>query len=435
MRRKAAPNEGSVSSHRLRPASDDPISRQQRRAQEPIIRAKIEETGTIVPGQQVHLVLNVLAPGFFISPPQFPLFALPHALVTLPDERSQNVTDTINGVQFSGIQKRYSIIPQVSGSYSIPAIAISFDYLEDGNRKHATATSAPLSFGVSAAQHDGQPEFAAGSLELTQSFDRPPEKLQTGDALVRMLTITATDTVAITIPPVNVGTSQGLNQYVKPATVADNVPVGRQTASRRVETIVYTASKPGTFTLPAVSYRWFDVQSQQAQFATLPATTVTVAPGTAKSATSVEPARKNMPSRQVLWILALALLLFAVVLALAMRYRARLSKLLHEWNERQRSSAGRQKRQTLRIIRTGDYAQINAALEVWSRRNGYSSVEDWAAVAGDVSLTAQVEILQRQLYGNSAPEEIDRRVFAHGVENRISRQSALKPPALVSLNP
>jgi hypothetical protein len=82
-------------------------------AQEPIIRAKIEEAGTIVPGQQVHLVLNVLAPGFFTSPPQFPLFALPHALVTLPDERSQNVTDTINGIQFSGIQKRYSIIPQV----------------------------------------------------------------------------------------------------------------------------------------------------------------------------------------------------------------------------------------------------------------------------------------------------------------------------------
>lgn len=40
-------------------------------AQEPIIRAKIEEAGTLVPGQQVHLVLNVLAPGFFISPHNF----------------------------------------------------------------------------------------------------------------------------------------------------------------------------------------------------------------------------------------------------------------------------------------------------------------------------------------------------------------------------
>ncbi|MGN7963453.1 BatD family protein [Brucella sp. 22210] len=388
-----------------------------------------------MPGQQVHLVLNVLAPGFFTSPPQFPLFALPHALVTLPDERSQNVTDTINGVQFSGIQKRYSIIPQVSGSYSIPAIEISFDYLEDGNRKHTTVTSAPLSFSVGAAQQDGQPEFAAGSLELTQSFDRPPDKLQTGDALVRTLTITATDTVAITIPPVNVGASQGLDQYVKPATVTDNVAAGRQTASRRVETIVYTASKPGTFTLPAVSYRWFDVQSQQVQIATLPAATVTVAPNTAKSATSVEPADKNMPSRQVLWILALAVLMIAVVLAIAMRYRARLSKHLHKWNERRRNSIGRQRRQTLRIIKTGDYPQINAALEAWTRRKGYASLEDWARAAGDTSLVAQVEILQRQLYGNSAPEEIDRRILARGVENRISCKSTTKPPALVALNP
>lgn len=404
-------------------------------AQEPIIRAKIEETGTIVPGQQVHLVLNVLAPGFFTSPPQFPLFALPHALVTLPDERSQNVTDTINGVQFSGIQKRYSIIPQVSGNYAIPTIQISFDYLEDGNPKQATVTSPPLSFTVGAAQQAGQPEFAASSLDLTQNFDRAPDKLQTGDALVRTLTVTATDTVAITIPPINVGTSLGLDQYVKPATITDNVPVGRMTASRRVETIVYTASKPGIFSLPAISYRWFDVKSQQPQNATLAATTVTVAPGLAKPSPPVGPIGHKFASRQLVWIVAITVVLIAAALAVVMRYRARLWKLLHDWDERRQNSAGRQKRQTVRIIKTGDYAQINAALEVWSRRNGYPSLKDWAEAAKDKSLITQVEILQRQRYGNGSAEEVDRRVLVRGVENRISHKSATKPPALVGLNP
>ncbi|MDH7787232.1 hypothetical protein QBD01_003259 [Ochrobactrum sp. 19YEA23] len=404
-------------------------------AQEPIMRAKIEETGAIVPGQQVHLVFNVLAPGFFTSPPQFPLFALPHALVTLPDERSQNVTDTINGVQFSGIQKRYSIIPQVSGNYAIPAIQISFDYLDDGNPKQTTVTSPPLSFTVGAAQQAGQPEFAASSLDLTQNFDRAPDKLQTGDALVRTLTVTATDTVAITIPPINVGTSQGLDQYVKPATVMDNVPVGRMTASRRVETIVYTASKPGIFSLPAISYRWFDIKSQQLQNATLTATTVTVAPGLAKPSPPVEPIGHKFASRQLVWIVAIAVLLIAAALAVAMRYRARLLKLLHDWDERRRNSAGMQKRQTIRIIKTGDNTQINAALEVWSRRNGYSALKDWAEVAKDKSLITQIDILQRQLYGNGSAEGIDRRVLVRGVENRISHKSATKPPALVELNP
>ncbi|MBJ6134514.1 BatD family protein [Ochrobactrum sp. Q0168] len=404
-------------------------------AQDPIIRAEIEETGTIVPGQQVHLVLTVLAPGFFTSPPQFPLFALPHALVTLPDERSQNTNDTINGVQFSGIEKRYSIIPQVSGSYNIPTIQISFDYLEDGNPKQGTVTSPPLSFMVGAAQQDGQPEFAAGSLELSQSFDRPADKLQTGDALVRTLTITATDTVAITIPPVNVGTSQGLDQYVKPASVADNVAIGRQTASRRIETIVYTASKPGTFSLPAISYRWFDVQSQQVQIATLSQTTVTVVASATKSTSPAAPASKNWPGRKLLWLLAIAALLIASVIAIAIRYRVRFTEALHEWKERRRNSLHHLKRQTLRIIKTGDYAQINTALEVWSRRLGYSSLHDWAAAANDGSLSAQVEILQRQLYGRGNTAEIDRRVLVHGVENRLSHQRALKPPALLELNP
>ncbi|MEJ5902198.1 BatD family protein [Ochrobactrum teleogrylli] len=404
-------------------------------AQEPMVRAKIEETSTIVPGQQVHLVLNVLAPGFFTSPPQFPLFALPHALVTLPDERSQNTNDTINGVQVSGIQKRYSIIPQVSGSYSIPEIQISFDYLEDGAPKKGTVKSQPLTFTVGTAQKDGQPGFAAGSLELSQSFDRPPDKLQTGDALVRILTITATDTVAITIPPVEAGTPQGLDQYAKPATVADNVSVGRQTASRRIETIVYTASKPGTFTLPAISYRWFDVKSQQVQTATSPETTVTVTTGATKSATPVEPASKGTLNGKFLWTLAIAALLIAGLIVIAMRYRSRFVDVLRRWNEQRRNSLHHQRRQTLRIISTGDYARINAALEVWSRRLGYSSIHDWAAAANDGSLAAQVEILQRQLYGKGHSEEIDRRVLAHGVMNRLSHKHATKPPALLELNP
>ncbi|NKW10653.1 protein BatD [Ochrobactrum tritici] len=403
-------------------------------AQEPIIRAKIEEAGTRAGSASPSRVECACSRVLHLTP-QFPLFALPHALVTLPDERSQNVTDTINGVQFSGIQKRYSIIPQVSGSYNIPSIQISFGYLEDGNRKQTTVTSAPVSFTVDAAQQDGQTEFAAGSLELSQNFDRPPDKLQTGDALVRTLIITATDTVAITIPPVDVGTPQGLDQYVKPATVADNVSVGRQTASRRIETIVYTASKAGTFSLPAISYHWFDVQSQQIETATLPEATVTVAAGTTKSAPLAEPASSSLASWQLLWRLALPVLLLAIVLALVLRYRVQLSRILHEWNEQRRNSFHHLKRQTLRIIKTGDDAQINAALQVWSRRLGYSSIHDWAAAANDGALVAQVETLQRQLYGKGHCADIDRHVLAHGVRSRLSHKRAPKPPALLELNP
>ncbi|WP_449415365.1 hypothetical protein [Ochrobactrum teleogrylli] len=295
--------------------------------------------------------------------------------------------------------------------------------------------SQPLTFTVGAAQNNGQTGFAAGSLELSQSFDRPPDKLQTGDALVRTLTITATDTVAITIPPVEAGTPQGLDQYVKPATVADNVSVGRQTASRRIETIVYTASKSGTFTLPAISYRWFDVKSQQVQTATLPETTVTVTTGATKSATPVEPASKGTLNGKFLWTLAIAALLIAGLIASAMRYRSRFVDMLRRWDEQRRNSLHHQRRHTLRIISTGDYARINAALEVWSRRLGYSSIHDWAAAVNDGSLAAQVEILQRQLYGKGHSGEIDRRVLAHGVMNRLSHKLATKPPALLELNP
>ena len=68
-------------------------------AAEPFARATVDDSGDIVPGRQVYVTVDVFAPDFFTSPPQFPLFDLPNALVTLPDERAQNILQTVDGVQ------------------------------------------------------------------------------------------------------------------------------------------------------------------------------------------------------------------------------------------------------------------------------------------------------------------------------------------------
>ena len=69
---------------------------------------------------------------FLTSPPQFPLFDVPDAIVTLPDDRAQNMVETIDGVQYAGIRRTYAVIPEASGTFTLPPVVITFGYSQDG---------------------------------------------------------------------------------------------------------------------------------------------------------------------------------------------------------------------------------------------------------------------------------------------------------------
>lgn len=97
-------------------------------AADPFARATLATKGTIYAGQQVEVDVDVFAPNYFLSPPQFPLFDLPGTIVTMPDDRGLNLNETIDGVDFSGIRKTYVIAPQAAGDYTLPPVDIPFGY-------------------------------------------------------------------------------------------------------------------------------------------------------------------------------------------------------------------------------------------------------------------------------------------------------------------
>jgi hypothetical protein len=211
-------------------------------AAEPFARATIEETGRIVPGQQVQISVDVFVPDFFTSPPQFPLFDLPNAIVTLPDDRAQNMVETIDGVQYAGIRRTYAVIPETSGTFTLPPAVITLGYSQEGKPVAGQATLPAKSFIVEATPGGGTASlaFAASDLTIKQSFDRDPTTLTIGDALVRTITVFAENTQAMMMPAVPIAASTGLKQYLKPPKIADGVQAeDRTTGSTRTETITY----------------------------------------------------------------------------------------------------------------------------------------------------------------------------------------------------
>jgi hypothetical protein len=259
-------------------------------AAEPFARVEIEDKGLIVPGQQVRIDVTVFAPDFFTSPPQFPLFDLPNAVVTLPDERAQNAVETVDGVQYSGIRRVYAIVPETSGHFSLPSVGIELGYSVDGKAIKGKALLPPFDFTVEAGELPGSTlTFAARNLTLTQAFDRDPATLKVGDALVRTITVFAEDTQAMMIPAVDVGKAGGVKQYAATIRTDDNVTVDRRPGSSRIQTVTYTMEAAGSFVIPDVSYPWYDVDRHHQSTAILPSTKVTVvaAPPTSSQAAAL----------------------------------------------------------------------------------------------------------------------------------------------------
>ncbi|MDK4742517.1 BatD family protein [Rhizobium sp. CNPSo 3464] len=413
-------------------------------AAEPFARASVDDDGQIVPGQQVHVIVDVFVPDFFTSPPQFPLFDLPNAVVTLANERPQNLLQTIDGVQYSGIRRTYAVVPEVLGTFTLPSVPIELGYSEDGRRVKGTVQLPSIGFNViGSASGQQTPAFAARQIALTQSFDRNPSQLKVGDAIVRTVTVFGEDTQAMMIPQVVIGEAAGLRQYQKPPQIADNIVSGNTTGSRRIETIVYTADKAGTFRIPAVSYPWFDVDAHQARTTTLPTVAVTVIDAPASSdIIAPELRQETAPSRsRTLTAAALAsgCALCVAVLWAGRRFLPRFSNGMRAWRRPRPNSEHVEFKRLMNSIAGDEESAVYQALMRWTRVVGYSSISTWMTASSDPDLRSQIEAIEKALFGSGTDgAPFDRQALADAVRrSHIAKPApgSLRGGALPPLNP
>lgn len=406
-------------------------------AAEPFARGAIEGDDEIVPGQQVRLTVDVFVPNFFTSPPQFPLFSVPNAMVTLPEERSFNLTQTIEGVQYSGIRRSYAIVPEASGPYTLPDVPIELGYAVDGKPTKATVTMPGISFTVGGNALPDEPVFATHGLTIEQSFDRDPAKLKAGDALSRTITITALDTQAMMIPPVELGSASGLQQYVKPPKIEDGIEINRETAGRHTETIVYTTAAAGTFDIPAISYLWFDVDSKSQKTATLPDVKVTVGAAAAKEAIAPQLSQEENPSSRLrnIWLIAAIALTLAAAVLIVRRLASRFTAWRSKHRDLRDNSRSHHLRQITQTIRTGSETAVYAALQVWASELGYRTIADWLATEGSPDLKQQIDLLERKLFAAQVGTTIDRGAIVKALTRQGTVINEKKRSVLPPLNP
>ncbi len=418
-----------------------------RAAPEPLVRVRVAAKPPYFVGQQLRVDVQVLAPNFFLSPPQFPTLDVPGAIATLLDERAVNNTETIDGVAYSGITRTYGITLQQPGDVTLPAAPITFTYAAEpgqpGVSGAVTLSPRTLTATLPAGASAGGVPVPVAEVTLTQSFDRDPKTIAAGGTLTRTVDAFAPNTQAMMIPPPEVDAPAGVRIHRRDPVLTD-APGG----GRRVDRVTYVFQEPGDYTLPAVELAWLDPATGTRKLSRAPAIAVSVARGAAAPAIAPSAAaRGEAPSRAPRvdwrpWIAAGAGLLAVALGGVwgTRRYGAHWRAWAAARRRTRDESEAAYFARAERTCTAGDPAAAYQALGAWARRTGAASSS--ALAAGDPALSAEVGALERRLYG-AVPETgaWDGRALAAAAaawrraRAGVCARGSLRAPALPALNP
>ncbi|WP_454752436.1 BatD family protein [Cupriavidus necator] len=356
-----------------------------------------------------------------MSAPDFPVLQVPGAVVTLPDERALNTTETIDGVTYAGIRKTYAFTAEQDGDFRLPTVTIRFTYAgDDGAPRQGSVTFPPTQIRagaggtISAGTGAARPLLPVARLVVTQALDHAPEgdavRLHAGDALVRTVTTFAPQTQAMMIHSPHAQAPRGVRMFSADPRLSDNAQGAAGPGGTRVDTITYVFERTGTYTLPPVTVDWFDPATRQPAHSEAAAVKVVVtaardagalAPGGSAGAL---PREGGLPWRTLLWG-GVAVL---VVLAAALLWRrlepfvARFRRRLAEHRRARAASPDARPGAVLQACQAGDAAAAYRALGTWTLAAHGTAPTAWTAAAGDAQLADAVFALERRLYGAAA---------------------------------
>jgi hypothetical protein len=157
--------------------------------------------------------------------------------------------------------------------------------------------------------------ICTSKLAVAETWAPKPGRVRVGDAIVRKITLTATDVPAMALPPVPFPKIDGLGVYRRPPAVEDLTERG-DFIGKRVDAVTYVCQRTGTIRLPALVIPWWNLEAEKLERVRLPAVAFEVQPGPAKAANDAPAAAVETTSGPSPWWLALAAVLIGAGLVL-----------------------------------------------------------------------------------------------------------------------
>ncbi len=235
------------------------------------LEISIADEGEYVVGQELTANIEFATQTWFKGANKFTLPEVGNAVVVQRDSFGTNETRRSNGVSWVVQHKRFSIFPQGDGQFEIPAIKVRMKVFVPGvGDVEGEAYTKPLTFRVNqpAELIHVKQWWAAKSLAITESWNKDFENLKPGYSIKRTITIEADGVLAMMLPEINHPAIPGLAHYVKTPQLIDDNTRGNK-LGKRIQEIDYVVEESGEVTIPSTELIWFNVDSQQVEYAKL----------------------------------------------------------------------------------------------------------------------------------------------------------------------
>lgn len=205
----------------------------------------------------------------------------------------------VNGIRYRTITRRYAITPQRSGTFEISPPTFSGEVFERDNARYSyfarTKTvvqqAQPQSITVKAAPVDFPGDWlVAGLVTLSEEWVPEQSELIQGEPVTRIITLSAVDVADNQLPELKQGFPAGVRLYQEQPQSKAAERNGRIIA-QKIFTTAVIATDAGTVELPEISLPWWNSQTNQVQYTTLPGRTLKIKANTQadQTATPAEP--------------------------------------------------------------------------------------------------------------------------------------------------
>ena len=302
------------------------------------VRLEVElEPQALAPGDSAELRVQVLVPTWMPEPVTFPSLDQPGLRVTLGDRSTTPVSQRVDGKTWSGVSRRYRLTPLSAGRFELGSGSLEVSYAspEDNSPTQQRLTLPPvtLTAQVPEAAEGLEPYLSARDIELTQTLEivrvdkngengkngeqapgpeevdgdtddtgevdndkQSPEEddtdggsgpieLEAGDSITRTVSARLSGGSALLLPDLLSDLANDEGSAV--LGVYPETPRLEETSDGGVRTdrVTYVAEAGGKRSLPGVSLRWYDPESDSLEQAELAPIEVSVsAPRAARSA-------------------------------------------------------------------------------------------------------------------------------------------------------
>jgi hypothetical protein len=231
-----------------------------------------------------------------------------------------------DGQPYQVIERRYAICPQASGKLEIKPPVLSAQILDTGRqrssrRHHVFGGGDPFADIDSFFGNNGFPDMGvfsgqtrpvelrgrsialkvkpqpagamspwlpAESLSLNEAWSPDPPQFHVGEPVTRTVAITAQGLSASQLPDLDLPVTPGIKAYPdKPQT--ETHASGDTLVAQKIFKLALVPSQAGSYTLPAIHLKWWDIATGKVKTAQLPAREITVLPAAGGTASPSQP--------------------------------------------------------------------------------------------------------------------------------------------------